>query len=200
MLAQEKKYFTPEEYLELEEKAEYKSEYYQGEIFAMSGGSVNHCRIAINVQTGLNVAFRKRNCEVFNGDMRVLVQENGLYTYPDVSAICGEIKFAEGRNDTVTNPCLIVEVLSKSTKDYDRGQKFELYRALPSLEDYVLIHQDKVHVEHFHKQSDGKWLFMDICSLEENLVLESVDVTLPIRDLYEKVDRLSESTDKNTNL
>jgi len=193
MLAQEKKYITPEEYLALEEKAEYKSEYYQGEIFAMSGASFNHNVIAGNCYAGIHQIFRGRNCTVFNSDMRVLVRENGLYTYPDVSVICGEIKFSEGRNDTITNPSLIVEVLSKSTKDYDRGEKFELYRALPTLEDYVLIHQDKVHIEHFHKQADGKWLLTDICLLEETLMLESVEVSLSVRDLYEKVDWLSEN-------
>lgn len=187
MLAEALKRLTPDEYLKLEETSEIKHEYYDGEIFALSGGSSNHSRIAINVQSALNIAFRKKNCSVFNSDLRVFIESNGLYTYPDVSALCGEIKFAEGRNDTIINPALIIEVLSDSTKDYDRGQKFELYRALPSLQEYVLIHQDQIYIEQYVKQSSGQWLLTDIKEEQEKLVLESVEETLNIDEIYEKV-------------
>jgi len=187
MLAEALKRLTPDEYLKLEETSEIKHEYYDGEIFALSGGSSNHSRIAINVQSALNIAFRKKNCSVFNSDLRVLIESNGLYTYPDVSALCGEIKFAEGRNDTIINPALIIEVLSDSTKDYDRGQKFELYRALPSLKEYVLIHQDQIYIEQYVKQSSGQWLLTDIKKEQEKLVLESVEEILSIEEIYEKV-------------
>ena len=138
MLKPRKDYFTPEEYLALEEEAEYRSEYYQGEIFAMTGGSANHNTIAVNLCRSLDEAFDDKPCQVFINDMRLLVQDNGLYTYPDLMVVCGNIKFVAGRDDTVTNPIVVVEVLSKSTGSYDRGPKFELYRALHTLQDYVL--------------------------------------------------------------
>ena len=149
MLKSQKTYFTPEEYLDLEETAEYRSEYYQGEIFAMTGGTVNHNRIARDICQALTEDFEEKPCEVFMNDVRLLVQDNGLYTYPDLMVVCGDIVFAEGRDDTITNPIVLVGVLSKSTGDYDRGPKFELYRALDTLQDYVLVDQVKVHVEHF---------------------------------------------------
>jgi len=187
MLAEALKRLTPDEYLKLEETSEIRHEYYDGEIFALAGATFNHNVIAGNVYAGLHEAFRKKNCFVFNSDLRVLIESNGLYTYPDVSALCGEIKFAEGRNDTIINPALIIEVLSDSTKDYDRGQKFELYRALPSLKEYVLIHQDQIYIEQYVKQSSGQWLLTDIKKEQEKLVLESVEEILSIEEIYEKV-------------
>ena len=156
MLKPDQKYYTPEEYLALEEAADYRSEYFQGEIFAMSGGSANHNRITKNLVIALERSFENKPCEAFMTDMRLLVKKNGLYTYPDIMAVCGQLEFAEGRDDTLTNPVVIVEVLSKSTQDYDRGGKFALYRAIETFQDYVLIDQHTIQVEHFHRLDDGR--------------------------------------------
>lgn len=188
MLAEALKRLTPEDYLKMEETSEIKHEYYQGELFALAGGSYNHNVIAGNFFACMHTAFRKKACSVFNSDMRVLVKQNSLYTYPDVSALCGEIQFAGKRNDTITNPALIIEVLSEATKNYDRGQKFELYRALPSLKEYILIHQDHIYIEQFVKQTSGKWLLSDIKEADEVLHLESVGEMLPLQDVYSKVE------------
>jgi Uma2 family endonuclease len=188
MLQKQPKYYTPEEYLALEEAAETKNEYFQGEIFAMSGGSTNHNQIAVSICTILDVAFEEKPCKVFSSDVRLLVQANGLYTYPDAMVVCGPIEYAEGRNDTVTNPIVIVEVLSKSTREYDRGKKFELYRDLPSFQDYLLIDQDRVYIEHYHKLKDGRWVLTLFNNLETNLTLTAIDVSLSVRRIYHKVD------------
>lgn len=188
MLQSEQKYYTPEEYLALEEEAEYRSEYYQGEIFAMSGGSANHNRIAGNVHTAMNIAFAGGPCEAFITDMRLLVKKNGLYTYPDVMVVCGGLEFGQGRDDTLTNPVVIVEVLSKSTQDYDRGGKFALYRALETLQDYILIEQDKVHIEYFHRLEDGRWILQEFNRLEDVVRLESIDCELSIEQIYRRVE------------
>ncbi len=178
---------SPEDYLALEETAEDRSEYYQGEIFAMSGASVNHNRIAKNTVTGLDAAFAGKPCEAFITDMRLLVRSNGLYTYPDVMVVCGPLQFASDRDDTLTNPIVIFEVLSKSTEGYDRGAKFELYRALESLQDYVLVDQYKIHVEHFHRLDDGRWILQEFNQLEAVLHLETVGATLPLEQIYRNV-------------
>ena len=188
MLAKQQKYYTPEEYLALEESADYKSEYYQGEIFALAGASVNHNRLAGNVHTALNNAFESRRCEAFMGDVRLLVKKNGLYTYPDVMVVCGQLEFVKGRTDTITNPAVIIEVLSEATQAYDRGAKFELYRALDTLQDYVLIDQARVYVEYFHKLVDGRWLLTELNTLEAVLKLESVEVELPLSRIYQRVE------------
>jgi Uma2 family endonuclease len=185
-----KQYYTEEEYFALEEKSEHKHEFYRGEIFAMVGGSVNHNRIARNVLTTLDNALRNTRCEAFGSDMRVLVETHGLYTYPAALVVCGDIDLVQARTDTITNPTLIVEVLSPSTQDYDRSQKFEFYRAISSLQDCVLIHQDKIHLEHHSKQTKG-WLLTDLTSLDDVLSLSSVNLQIPLRRLYARVDWLT---------
>ncbi len=182
-----KKFYTPEEYLALEETAEYKSEYCNGEIFAMAGGSTNHHRIVVNVSAALHAAFRDTPCEVFASDVRLLTP-SGLYTYPDVMVVCGKIEFAEGRNDTITNPVLIVEVWSESTKAYDRGDKFDLYRALTTLRDYVMIDQKTAHIEYFRRLEDRIWLLTDYRQMEGILKLDSIAVEIPMAEIYSKVD------------
>jgi Uma2 family endonuclease len=174
--------------LALEEEAEYRSEYYQGEIFAMAGGSANHNRIAGNLYTDLNIAFEGKPCEAFINDVRLLVKKNGLYTYPDVMMVCGKLQFVKGRDDTLTNPIVIIEVLSDSTAGYDRGAKFELYRALKTLQDYILIDQTKVHLEHFHKLKDGRWILQEFEQLEDKLPLESVEVEISLQRIYRNVE------------
>ena len=187
MLQQKQKYYTPEEYLVLEETAEYRSQYFQGEIFAMTGGSANHNRIARNLIAAMDIAFEEKPCEAFINDMRLLVKKNGLYTYPDVVVVCGKIKFVEERDDTITNPIVIIEVLSKSTEGYDRGAKFELYRALDTLRDYILVDQTKTHVEHFHRLDDGRWILQEFNHIEDLLRLETIDFAMSLHRIYRNV-------------
>jgi len=188
MLKKQLTFYTPEEYLALEEKADHKSEFFNGEIFAMAGGSYNHNVIAGNINAALNQFAESKPCVAFTSDMRVLVKANGLYTYPDATLVCGQVEFAEGRNDTITNPLIIVEVLSKSTRDYDRGFKFESYRLIETLQDYLLIDQERVHVEYFHKLEDGRWVLIETNLPEAELTLQTINFPLPISRIYHKVD------------
>ncbi len=188
MLQRERVYISPEEYLAMEEKAERKSEYFNGEVFMMVGASYNHNVITGNFFALLNIKLEKSTCTAFASDMRLQVKANGLYTYPDVMVVCGKPEFVAGRDDTLTNPILIVEVLSPSTKNYDRGQKFMLYRAIETLVDYVLVDQDRPHVEYFHRQDDGRWLLTEFDTIDAVLPLESLDMELPIARIYQKVD------------
>ncbi len=188
MLQREKTYISPEEYLAMEEQAEHKSEYFNGETFAMVGASYNHNIITGNFFASLNVSLEKSACTAFTSDMRLQVKANGLYTYPDAMVVCGKPEFAAGRNDTITNPILIVEVLSPSTKNYDRGQKFMLYRDIETLVDYVLVDQDRPHVEYFHRLDDGRWLLTEFNTTDATLQLEALQLELPITRIYQKVD------------
>ncbi|NJN94141.1 MAG: Uma2 family endonuclease [Anaerolineales bacterium] len=188
MVANPQKYYSPEEYLALEETAEYRSEYYRGEIFAMAGGSVNHNRIARNLIVALETALAGKSCEAFITDMRLYIKKSSLYTYPDVMVVCGRIAYIKGRTDTLTNPVVIIEVLSDSTQAYDRGAKFELYRAIESLQDYVLVDQARVHVEYFHKLEDGRWLLTEFNDSEAVLRLEAVNVEIPLSRVYQRVE------------
>ncbi len=188
MFNRERKFYTPEEYLALEESDDYKSEYYNGEIFAMAGGSANHNRIGLNVATMFNLAFENRSCEVFMSDMRLLVEQVDLYTYPDVMLVCGKIEFVPKRVDTLTNPILIVEVLSESTENYDRGKKFEFYRTIPALQHYLLISQDRVYLEHFQKLEDGRWALTEYNEVEKVLRIEALDFKIALSRIYNKVE------------
>jgi Uma2 family endonuclease len=181
---------TPEEYLARERKAQTKSEYFDGEIFAMSGASPAHVLIVTNVVRELSGQLRPRDCTVYSTDLRVKVSATGLYTYPDVVVVCGAPRFEDEQNDTLVNPKVIVEVLSKSTQDYDRGAKFEQYRTIESFTDYVLIGQDKPHVEHFLRQSDGRWLLTETNRLDDRIELETIAAHLALADVYEKVEIL----------
>jgi Uma2 family endonuclease/predicted nucleotidyltransferase len=188
VLQKQPRYYTPEEYLALEEVVETKNEYFQGEIFAMSGGSANHNRIAVSVCMMLAAEFEESSCEVFSSDVRLLVQAIGLYTYPDAMVVCDPVEYVEDRNDTVTNPIVIVEVLSKSTREYDRDKKFELYRDLPSFRDYLLIDQDRVYIDHYHKLEDGRWVLTLFNNPDTDLTLTAIEVSLSVRRIYHKVD------------
>jgi Uma2 family endonuclease len=188
LATQVSQYIAPEEYLRREKEAERKSEYFAGEIFMMSGGSPNHNRISGNVYAELNVRLRGTRCEAFNSDQRVLVKKNGLYTYPDVMVVCGPTVFDERDGDTITNPVLIVEVLSPSTENYDRGKKFELYREIETLRDYLVIHQEKVYIEYYHKGEDDRWVLTEIRDLEATFSLETLSLDLSLQRIYERVD------------
>lgn len=188
MSSQPKTSITPEKYLAIERKAEYKSEYFNGEMFAMAGASERHALIVTNVVAELRGQLRHRPCTVYSTDLRVRVSPTGLYTYPDVIVVCGQAQFADDQKDTLLNPTLIVEVLSESTKDYDRGGKFEHYRTLASLSEYVLIAQDKYHVEHFVRQPDNRWLLSETNRLEDTIHLPSIDCALALTEVYDKVE------------
>jgi len=179
-------YYTAAEYLALERRATYKSEYVGGHIIAMSGASRRHNLIAANISRELSSQLRGRPCESYVSDMRVRVSETGLYTYPDVVAVCGDIRFADEQTDTLLNPTVIVEVLSASTEAYDRGDKFAHYRRLASLHDYVLVSQDAVRVEHYVRQGE-KWLLSEASLLTDTVSLASIQCTLVLEDIYDKV-------------
>jgi len=175
------------DYFRHEESAEYRSEYRDGEIVAMAGATVNHNQIVGNLYTALRGRL-ERTCRVFATDLRLFVPRHRFYTYPDVMVICGRLQFAPGRMDTVTNPILIVEVLSPSTEAYDRGRKFEFYRSLDSLQEYVLVDQDRFLVEHFRRQEDGTWLLTAYEQPEDILHLPVLGVDLPLAVIYERVE------------
>lgn len=189
-----KTYLTEEQYLEIERKAEFKSEYYQGEMFAMgqgfamAGARWNHNLVAGNVFFELRRQLAARPCSVVPGDMRVLVKDTGLYTYSDVVVVCGEPRFLDEQKDTLLNPSLLVEVLSPSTEAYDRGRKSEHYRSIESLGEYLLVASDRVHADLFTRQPDGRWLLTSAGRLEDSLELQSIGCRLALADLYEKVD------------
>src|SRR5215475_3215142 len=192
MSFQAKQRYTPEEYLALERQAQYKSEYYAGEIFAMAGASRWHNLIVANVVGELRSQLKGRPCTTYPSDMRVKVSPTGLYTYPDVTVVCGEAQFEDNQQDTLLNPTLIVEVLSESTEAYDRGGKFAHYRKLTSLMEYVLITQTKPDIEHYVRQPDNRWLLAEADSLHDTLYLPSIACHLALAEVYDKVDIVGE--------
>jgi len=188
MSTQPNTFLTPEEYLAIERKAARKSEYYRGEMFAMAGASRAHNLIVVNIVAELRQRLKTRHCELYSGDMRLRISAAHLYTYPDVMVVCGDPRFADDQKDTLLNPMVIVEVLSESTREYDRGRKFGNYRELSSLQEYVMVEQDSPHVELFSRQSEGGWLFKEFKDLNQILPLASIDCELPLREIYDKVD------------
>ena len=180
--------YTPEEYLTLERSSETKHEYFNGEIFGMSGASKQHVLIVTNLIVELGTQLKRGPCGVYSTDLRVKVAPTGLYTYPDVIVICEEAQFSDEQKDTLLNPALIIEVLSESTKDYDRGGKFEQYRTINSFVEYLLIAQDRPHVEHHERQVDGSWILHETNSLEDTIRLKSVPCSLPLSEIYNKID------------
>lgn len=182
-----KRYPTPQEYLAQERKASTKSEYLNGEIFAMAGTSRKHNLIAVNLARELSERLREGDCEVYQSDMRVKVDETGLYTYPDVTVVCGGPEFEDAEVDTLLNPLILFEVLSSSTADYDRGGKFAHYRRLPSLREYVVVSQDRVLVEHHVRQPKNQWVLSELDSLQDTLDLPSVACEIPLAEIYLKV-------------
>lgn len=190
--SEEKRYYSPEEYLELETAADYKSEYQDGKIIPMTGGTPNHNRIALNLSSALNFGLKKQPFDVFINDLRLWIPQKRLYTYPDVMVVDGQLELVEGRKDTITNPVMIAEVLSKSTEDYDRGGKFKLYRSIPTLKEYVLIAQYEMHVEQFSKMDDNKWVLSEYDGENALLALSSVPFQVSLGDIYDRVEFESE--------
>lgn len=177
---------SPEEYLERERTAETRSEYIDGRVYAMGGASDPHNVIAGNIFAGLHARFRSRPCRVWQSDMRVRVTETGLYTYPDVAALCGRPEFADGHVDTLLNPAVLVEVLSPTTEAYDRGKKSAHYRRLATLREYVLVAQDRVQVERYTRNDLG-WFLTELDDLGATLELPAVGCALPLREIYDRV-------------
>ena len=180
-------YLTPEEYLAIERKATYKSEYIDGGMVAMTGASRQHNLIAFNITREISQQLRGRPCEGYASDMRVRVPSTRLYTYPDVVVVCGEPQFEDDYVDTLLNPTLIIEVLSESTELYDRSKKFGFYRTIVSLGEYLLVAQDECRVEQYVKQPDGRWLLSEYPALEDVIELVSIGCKLSLREVYEKV-------------
>jgi Uma2 family endonuclease len=187
MQVTEQRYYSPEEYLALEEAADYKSEYIDGEIIPMAGGSINHNQIAGNFYAELNFAFKKLDYRVFMSDVRLWIPTRRIYTYPNVMVVVGEPEYFSDRTDTITNPKLIIEVLSNSTKGYDRSGKFQTYRTLPTFAEYLLIDQTKIYVEQYYKTGNKQWSFREYDAEDETISFTSVPFQISLADAYNKV-------------
>lgn len=187
MSAIPKRKLTPEEYLEIEHKAEYKSEYFDGEIFAMTGANRNHCLISANLNGLFWQHLKGKDFEAYSSKMRTFVAETKFYTYPDVVVVCGEPMFQDKVFDTLLNPTLLIEVLSESTKSYDRGKKFQHYRSIESLQKYVLVSQDETRIEKYLKQGDGFWVLSEAFGLDAKIKLDSIDCEIALSEVYDKV-------------
>jgi Uma2 family endonuclease len=180
--------YTPEEYLAFEEKSEFKHEYRNGEIVAMTGGTTNHNEIAGNFYSNLKIALKGQNYRVFIGDVRLWIPRYRQYTYPDVMVIQGKPVYEGKGKTTVTNPMLIMEVLSKSTQDYDKGTKFDYYRSIPELREYILIDQYQYYIQKFAKNIDNNWVLSENDNPENIVTLESLKLQISLKDLYDNVD------------
>ncbi len=183
-----KLYYSKEEYLEIEAAADYKSEYYQGEIFAMSGGSPKHSRICVNLNWAIREATRNKDCGGFESNMKLEIAEADSYVYPDLMVVCGEVRLAENTTDVITNPVLIIEVLSPGTESFDRGKKFEYYRTVESLKEYVLVSQDKPRIEVFFRQDKNVWQRTVFEGLDKTVVFQSLDYEVALEEIYDKTD------------
>ena len=182
------KYVSPEEYLALEEAAEFKSEYYQGEIFNRAGASMNHNQIILNVSSQLHQHQKNHNCRVAMNDLRLWIEANELFTYPDIMVICDKHQFYPDRNDTITNPKRIIEVLSESTENYDRGKKFLFYRSIPTFQEYILVDQYSIHIEHFYIGAEGNWILKEYDNLNDIIKFTKIDFQIPVTDIYSQVE------------
>ncbi len=188
MSTQKIKKLTPEEYLEIERNAEFKSEYYNGEMFALAGASYVHNRITRNISKALGLQLKGKVCEEFQSDLKIKEKISGLFTYPDVVVIRGEPEFYDDEKDVVVNPAVIMEVLSKSTETYDRGFKFEWYRRIETLKDYFMVSQDKISIEYYTRNDDDSWTLKEFKKINQNIEIKSIGCILELKDVYYKVD------------
>lgn len=179
--------YTPTDYLEFEVNADIRHEYINGEIVPMTGGTPNHNQILLNLAGALNFALRRQPYRVFAADQRLWIPARKIYTYPDVMMIEGELAYQPGRRDTLMNPKVVIEVLSKSTQDYDRGDKFAAYRTIPSFQEYLLVDQYTCHIESYIKTGEKRWIFQEYDRLEDTVTLESFDFAIALQDIYDKV-------------
>lgn len=187
-VAVSKQKYTLEEYLELDKNSEERYEYFDGEVFDMAGGSANHTRLGFDIGTLFSQKLKGKNCEVFNSDMRVKVPAALPYRYPDVSVVCSGAVIEElNGQEMLVNPVLIVEVLSPSTAAYDLKDKFTAYKSIDSFREYLIVSQDRPHVIQYIRQSKSRWLQIDIEGLNAEVTLESINVTLSLSEIYERV-------------
>jgi Uma2 family endonuclease len=187
MLQPKEKFISPEAYFFMEESAQVKSEYYHGEIFDMGGASVNHNLITSNVIVALGNSMQNASCLIFPSDIKVQIDRDNHYAYPDISLVCGDIEYAENRNDIISNPLVIFEILSESTKDYDRGFKFAAYRNIASLKDYILIDQYTVSVEYFFKKGQNEWGLKVYRNISDTFEIRSVNAVLSLASVYKNI-------------
>ena len=183
----QKKFWTVEEYLRMEQGADEKHEYYQGEIFAVSGPKVPHNIIGGNLYGSLFAKLRGSKCQPFNSDQRIHIEKNSLFTYPDISIVCGEIKTLRDDNWNILNPAVLIEVLSPATKSYDRGEKFKLYRDIPSLKEYILIDSESINVEAFWINEKRNGELIEFKDQEDELRIKSLSLNLPLAGIYEGI-------------
>ena len=186
--------YSEEDYLILEKKSDYKSEYFKGEIFMMAGATPNHNRIKENLSGEVyNNLKKKKSCRSYSSDQRIHIPENSLYSYPDIVVVCGPNQYAEKDKNTITNPSVLIEVLSEGTSSYDRGDKFRFYRDIDSLREYVLVNSVNVGVEIFRRTEDNHWLLAeDAYKLSDFVTIQSIEATLKLSDLYEGTDNVKE--------
>lgn len=184
MGAPDLKYITQEDFLNAERLATEKHEYFKGEVFAMSGASIPHNMIFSNTYGELTSHLKGKNFRPFGSDLRIHIPKNTLYTYPDISIICGEIETTDDKFDTATNPSVIIEILSASTKNYDKGQKFSLYREIESLKEYILIDSEQIVVEKFFRNDDNSWLLTEYKSIESSFSIATIGLELKLADVY----------------
>ena len=180
-------YVSQQEYLETERNALEKHEYYQGEIFAMSRASAKHNRIFTNFFTDIGGKLKGKRCLPYGSDLRIHIPKNSLFTYTDISIICGELELTDDKFDTATNPSVIIELLSKSTRNYDKGEKFTLYRDLESLQEYILIDTERTHVEKHIRNADNSWQLTDYKSLENSFTITTISQSFMLKDIYEGI-------------
>ena len=186
--------YTEEDYLRMEEKASYKSEYFRGEIFMMAGGTPNHNRVKENLSVEIGITLKsKRSCRSYSSDQRIHIPENSLYTYPDVVVVCGPNQYSAQNSNTITNPSVVIEVVSQGSGSYDRGDKFRLYRDIESLQEYILVNSLNVGVEIYRRTEDNHWLLaQDAYKLTDSVTIQSIDATLLLLDLYAGTDNVKE--------
>lgn len=187
MTALPKPRISEQEYIAFERASAIKHEYFDGRIYAMTGASAVHNLIAGNTLAALHGQLRGKPCQIFPSDMRVKVQQTGLYTYPDLVVVCGDLQFTDDALDTLLNPTVLIEILSPSTERYDRGLKFQHYRTIATLQHYILIAQDQYHIEHYLRQFDGQWLFAEATGVAAQVVIPAIDCALSLNDVYERV-------------
>ena len=183
----ERKTFTESEYLELERNADFKSEYYNGEIFAMAGATLIHNKIVSNLIFLFNQFLKDKPCDVYPSDLRLQVEKSGLYTYPDITIVCGKAELLDNKFDTLKNPTVLIEVLSDSTEKYDRGQKFSFYREIPSLKEYILVSSKTMKIEKFKRLEDGNYLYIE-SNEHQPFPIDSINMNLNLEDVYNKID------------
>jgi Uma2 family endonuclease len=193
MLTEEKRTYSPAEYLAMEVNAEERHAYIDGETVPMPGGLPNHNQITLNLAGTLNFALKRQPYCVFALDQRLWIPQRRTYTYPDVMVVAADLEYAEGRRDTITNPCLIAEILSESTQNYDRNQKFAAYRNIPTFREYLLISQSEPYVELYSKAENKQWIYTAYEAADENVSLSCLPFSILLLDLYDKVNFASAS-------